>query len=278
MDTSAAPWRDVAATETVRSALDASDRLRTLLAVGEVASTQDRAREHARDAGADGTVVLADLQRRGRGRTGTRWDDDADGGSLALTVLLDVDTTAGALPLLPHALGVATVEACLTSGAPHPALRLKWPNDVVVRDDGPQGRLRKLAGVLVERERVPTADGHRDVLLCGIGVNVHLHDAPAADRTDLATLSGVAPDRPRLLAALITALDRTLPLLEDPRRLVGRVRDLSDTLGRRVRVRPPGEEPVVGTATAIDDAGRLVVDTKGRTRAILSGSVRDEEP
>lgn len=269
------PWNVVAADPTVTAALGAAARLRTLHPVGEVGSTQDRTRELAIGGAPDGTVVLADVQRRGRGRTGGTWDDDADGGSLAVTVLLDVAATAGALPLLPLALGVAVIDACRPTGTTVD-LRLKWPNDVVVRD-APRAPLRKLAGVLVERERVVTTAGPRDVLLCGIGLNVALGGPVAPDRTDLAALVASPPDRVALLAGLITVLDGTLPLLDDPPRLLDRVRALSDTVGRRVRVLLPGEPPLVGTAAGIDDSGRLVVDTDGRTRAILSGTVRDEE-
>lgn len=269
------PWGVVAADPTVVAALAAATRLRTLHPVGEVGSTQDLARDLARGDASDGTLVLADVQRRGRGRTGRSWDDDTHGGSLAMTVLLDVPATSGALPLLPLALGVAVVDACRSIGSAA-ALRLKWPNDVVVRD-APQARLRKLAGVLVERERVVTADVPRDVLLCGIGLNVTLRGPVAADRVDLAALVSSPPDRAGLLAGLITALDGTLPLLDEPPRLLDRVRALSDTIGRRVRVLLPGEPMLEGTAVRIDDEGRLVVDTDGRTRAILSGTVRDEE-
>jgi BirA family biotin operon repressor/biotin-[acetyl-CoA-carboxylase] ligase len=269
------PWGAVAADPAVAGALTAATRLRTLHPVGEVGSTQDRARELAVAGAPDGTVVLADVQRRGRGRTGGTWDDDADGGSLAVTVLLDVAATVGTVPLLPLALGVAVVDACRPIGPTHD-LRLKWPNDVVVRD-APRAPLRKLAGVLVERERVVTTAGPRDVLLCGIGLNVTLGGPSTADRIDLAALVAAPPDRALLLAGLVTALDGLLPLLAEPERLLDRVRALSDTVGRRVRVLLPGEAPLVGTAVGIDDAGRLVVDTDGRTRAILSGTVRDEE-
>lgn len=275
MDTAEVPWSAVAAHPTVITALTGATRLRTLRPVGEVGSTQDRAREHVRDGAPDGTLVLADVQRRGRGRTGGTWDDDVHGGSLAMTVVLDVALTAGTLPLLPFALGVAVVDACAVA-RPTVDLRLKWPNDVVVRDT-PQARLRKLAGVLVERERIPTTDGAREVVLCGIGLNVTLRGPVVADRTDLATLVATPPDRAELLAGLIGALERSLQHLDDPPRLLDRVRALSDTVGRRVRVLPPGEPALVGTAVAIDDSGRLVVDADGRRRAILSGTVRDEE-
>jgi len=140
-------WGSCAAEPTVQAVLARNHRLRRVLPVGDVGSTQDVAAAAATDPSTSGTVVIADRQLAGRGRSGRPWDDDRDGGSLALTLILDPPVTAA---LVPHALGLAVVGACavLLQGAVTP--RLKWPNDVVVRTDG-DGPLRKLAGILVER-------------------------------------------------------------------------------------------------------------------------------
>jgi BirA family biotin operon repressor/biotin-[acetyl-CoA-carboxylase] ligase len=254
--------------------------------VADVGSTQDVARVLARDGCPAGTVVIADHQHAGRGRSGRRWDDHPDGGTLAMTVVLDAGTAAeeGAVgrsadvsPLVPHALGLAVVMACRTfvPADVSAALRLKWPNDVVHRD-GVDGRPRKLSGVLVERERVEGPGRRGDVLLCGVGVDVDLRAAGAApDRVGLADLRGADVDRAALLAALIEQLDGSLALLHrSPSELLDHYRSVSDTIGRRVSVELVGERPV-GTATGVDEEGRLLVATGAGIRAILSGTVRD---
>lgn len=292
-------WSRPAVGPVVQGRLAACRTLTVLHTVGAVGSTQDVALTLGTEGAPHGTVVVADRQLAGRGRSGRRWDDLPDGGTLALTVLLDADRyDPSTLPLLPHALGLAVVDAgraVLPVGAAE-GLRLKWPNDVVVRPaaagDGP-GAVRKLAGVLVEREQVHRTavapSGPRDVLLCGVGIDVDLRGGgEAPDRTCLAALASTAPDgspdappagspdRGQLLAAVIAALDGALVALgEDPAALLSRYREVSDTLGRRVRVELPDGSAVVGTATAVADDGRLEVTTDGRTRAILSGTVRD---
>jgi len=94
-------------------------------------------------------------------------------------------------------------------------LGLKWPNDIVA--DGPDGWLRKVAGVLgeavLDEDRVETA-------VIGIGVNADwvAADFPtglAASMTSLRELSGGRPiDRDTLLAAW---LDRLEPRYESLR-------------------------------------------------------------
>lgn len=260
----------------VQDALVRNRRLRAVLAVGEVGSTQDVASERAADGLADGTVVVADHQVAGRGRRGRSWDDDPGGGTLALTVVLDVlegdPDLVRSVALTPHALGLAVVAACSSVVPDVPALRLKWPNDVVVRaSDGTAAR--KVAGILIERERV----AGRDVLLCGVGLNVDVRGSmPMPDRTCLAALDGVPPSRPALLAALLRALDDALAdLVEDPAAVLARYRAGCETIGRSVEVTLPDGRRIVGPVTGVDDEGRLIMEAGGRTEVVVAGTVRD---
>lgn len=275
-------WTGLLCTADVRRALEGAAIVRSAHGVGEVGSTQDLALTLARDGSPSGTVIIADLQTAGRGRAGRSWEDRACGGTLAMTVLLDADVVGDA-SLVPHALGAAVVDACSHVVSAATQLRLKWPNDVVHRE-APSAPARKLCGVLVEREQLHAQDLMREVLLCGVGVDIDLRGDGAADRVCLAELSGGAPDRAVLLAALIAAVDRSLAMLADaPSALMERYRSMSDTVGRTVDVVPlaparpgaGGAEPIRGVATGVDDEGRLLVTTDGVTHAILSGTVRD---
>lgn len=271
-----APWSSSLDDAAVRAVLAGNRRLRSVLPVGEVGSTQDVATEMVADGIADGTVLLADRQLAGRGRAGRRWDDDPDGGTLALTLVLDVLDVAPSAPLVPHALGLAVVSACGPLLPGRAVARLKWPNDVVVREgaaDAGRDRPRKLAGILVEREQV----AGRDVLLCGIGLNVDQQASTVpSDRTCIATLAGATPSRPALLAALLGALDAVIEeLVMDPVALLERYRASCETLGRMIQVVMPGDRRIVGRAAGIDAEGRLLVDVDGSTEVVLSGTVRD---
>lgn len=256
----------------VREVLVRNRRLREVLPVGEVGSTQDAALASVAGGARDGTVVLADRQLAGRGRSGRVWDDDRDGGTLALTVIIDAPAVAAIAAFAPHAFGLAvtTAAAAVVPVAAIPVL--KWPNDVVVRS-ADDGRLRKLAGILIERQQV--AD--RDVLLCGIGLNVDLRGPLLLpDRSCLASLADAAPIRPVLLAALLAALDDVIVRLVDaPRALLADYRTRCETIGRAVEVTLPDGRRVVGRATGVDDGGRLLVEGADGTEAILAGTVRD---
>jgi len=181
-----------------------------------------------------GSVVVADFQTAGRGRLGRAWDSPP-GTGLSVTFVLAPS------PVIGFAAGVAAAEAC------GPGVRLKWPNDLMVGD-------AKLGGILGER--------HGEVALIGIGIN--LTWAPPG-----AALLGEA--REVLLARLIPLLQRWA--MEPPNLVLDRWRDLSQTLGRRVRV-DLGHEVFEGLAEAIDDDGALIVSG----RRIVAGDVTRLRP
>src|SRR5713101_7551704 len=162
-----------------------------------------------------GSVVVADHQTAGRGRLAHRWE--APPGT-ALLVSFVVDPN----PLLSLAAGVAAAEACGSS------VRLKWPNDLLV--DG-----RKVGGILVESTPVKA--------VCGIGINLNWAPEGAA-RLD--------QPRDQLLDRLRIAIERWSSA--PPDKVLGRWRDLSDTIGKRVRVQLP-DRVVEGTADDIDGSG-----------------------
>ena len=167
-----------------------------------------------------GAIVIADHQSRGRGRMGRRWDAPP-GTALLASFVLAPD------PVLSLAAGVAAAEAC------GPQVRLKWPNDLLVDD-------RKLGGILVE------VSGGKAV--CGIGINLSWAPPGAAM---------LGRSRDEVFGAL---RERLLHWTSRPQEdVLERWRELSATLGRRVRV-VAGDQSREGVAEAIGPRGELVVD------------------
>jgi BirA family biotin operon repressor/biotin-[acetyl-CoA-carboxylase] ligase len=180
-----------------------------------VTSTQDIARDLP-----IGSLVVADHQTAGRGRLAHRWEAPP-GTALLVSFVLEPN------PLLSLIAGVAAAEAC-GSG-----VRLKWPNDLLLRG-------RKVGGILVEA--TPSK------AICGIGINLTWAPEGAAQL-----------DQPRdeLLERLRHAIDRWTSAT--PADVLTRWRELSDTIGRRVRIQLP-DRVIEGTAGDIDASGNLVVD------------------
>jgi BirA family biotin operon repressor/biotin-[acetyl-CoA-carboxylase] ligase len=176
-----------------------------------------------------GSIVVADHQTAGRGRLDRGWQSPP-GTALLVSFVLAPN------PILSLAAGVAAAEA---SGS---GVRLKWPNDLLLGSG-------KVGGVLVETTPAKA--------VCGIGINLTWAPKGAA------TLN---QDRDQLLAKLRIELERWTSAPADE--VLARWRELSDTLGRRVRVELSGTA-IEGTAEDIGSLGELIVDG----RPITFGSV-----
>jgi BirA family biotin operon repressor/biotin-[acetyl-CoA-carboxylase] ligase len=163
---------------------------------------------------------------------------------------------------------VAVCEAARELGA-HGA-RIKWPNDVECKG-------RKLAGLLTEL-RAETERVRHAVLGVGFNVSLEAHDFPEELRavaTSLLIESGEKSPRPLVCARLLEHLEEWLSLHETegfgPVR--DRWRELSSTLGRRVRVEGEGNL-LEGQAVDLDEDGALLVrGPDGAVVRIVAGDV-----
>jgi BirA family transcriptional regulator, biotin operon repressor / biotin---[acetyl-CoA-carboxylase] ligase len=167
-----------------------------------------------------GSVVIANHQTAGRGRLEHRWQ--APPGTALLASF-----TLAPNPLLSLAAGVAAAEACGQN------VRLKWPNDLLLGG-------RKVGGILVEATRTKA--------VCGIGINLTWAPDGAASLNQ---------PRDQLKERLIQAVERWSSA--PPAEVLARWRQLSDTIGRRVRVQLP-DRAFEGVAQDINERGELIVD------------------
>jgi BirA family transcriptional regulator, biotin operon repressor / biotin---[acetyl-CoA-carboxylase] ligase len=210
--------------------------------LAEAGSTNAVVADRARAGEPAGLVVVTEHQTAGRGRLDRSWHSPARAG-LTFSALLRPGWPPADWPWIPLLAGLAVTRVVRELGELDAAL--KWPNDVLVAG-------RKLCGVLAE---VPAPGA----AVVGIGLNVSTRrdELPADLATSLVLEGAATTDRDTLLRAVLRALRDVLaaplPAREEYRRLCG-------TLGRRVRVELPGQEPVLGTAQAVDGGGRLVVD------------------
>ena len=230
-------------------------------------STNDVARALAEVDAPHGTLVIADEQLAGRGRSGRGWESPP---GLGVWMSMVARPPAGAAPgLLPILVGLATamgLEHLVERGT----IQLKWPNDLLLAD-------RKLAGILCEGS---WDSGGLGAVVVGIGINV-LHraeDFPESVRdtaTSLRLGAGWHGSRAEVAGAVAPAVARALAqapaLLSGTQLAAVRSRDALE--GKPVRVLDRQE--LAGTALGISPAGGLLIRTnEGRLQTITSGTVR----
>jgi BirA family biotin operon repressor/biotin-[acetyl-CoA-carboxylase] ligase len=214
-----------------------------------IGSTNDRARELAAT-GADDVVVLADEQSGARGRLDRAYSSPS--GGIWLSLVCRPDLPPAQVPIYTLAAAVATAEALREVGVD---AGIKWPNDVLI-----EGSEAKIVGILTEME------GEADrvswvVVGIGINANVDPSEVPAEATTIREQVGDI--DRAELTQHLLERFDE---LRNDPDAVLPAWRELSLTLGTRVRVETPGGD-VVGKAVDVESPGTLVVETEdGKTR------------
>ena len=115
----------------------------SLIELESTGSTNDHAKQLARNGYPHGTVVWAHQQTAGRGRQGNSWISIP--GNLFMTMILRPDKNAALSGQLSFVAAVALAETLKEWLPPTVQIALKWPNDLLLNG-------KKAAGILLESE------------------------------------------------------------------------------------------------------------------------------
>ena len=223
----------------------------------EISSTMDATRELAKKGAEEGTIVIAEVQTRGRGRLSREWLSPE--GGIYFTIILRPRISPAYAPRVNLMAGIAVAVTIkelygLKAG-------LKWPNDVLIAG-------KKVCGILAEMDAETDVVNFVNV---GIGLNANV-SIPRFEitATSLKDALGREISRKEFLSALVVEIERWLPLLMKAD-LLEEWRRLSVTLNKEVRVMSLDEE-VMGRAIDIDATGALILKGKdGSFRTVLVG-------
>lgn len=165
-----------------------------------IGSTNDEALAWASQDAPDLSLVIADEQTAGRGRSGRKWFTPP-GAALAFSLILRPSAAGRTHPARITGLGaLALVDSLQKFGL---SARIKWPNDVLING-------RKAAGILVESAWTGEAP---EAFVLGMGVNVLAASLPPADQllfpaTSIDREAGRPIERIKLLNEILSALIR----------------------------------------------------------------------
>jgi BirA family biotin operon repressor/biotin-[acetyl-CoA-carboxylase] ligase len=227
-----------------------------LVALDSVGSTNDEAAGLAEAGAPEGTFVWAREQTGGRGRRGRRWASPI--GNLYCSTILRPECSAPRAAELGFIAALAVADLVRDGRA----VRVKWPNDVLV-DGG------KLAGILPESSIAQ--DGRVEHVVLGIGVNVDFAPSLPEMRYPGAILGGTVEAAAEGLAAGLARW-----LVEWRQSGFEAIRaawlERAGPLGAEVDVKL-GEELVRGAFAGMDHDGALMLETPNGPRRIVSGEL-----
>jgi len=234
----------------------------------ETDSTNDIARVFGENGYPGGTVVIAEAQRKGRGRLARPWWAPPFKG-IWLSVLWRPKLPPDEVFLLSFATAVAAARAVKEI---YPALEIniKWPNDILLGG-------KKAAGILLE---VKAELDKVHYIVAGIGLNVNQKedDFPLELRplaTSLAAELGEEVSRLKITQKILSSLEEEYFLLEggEKERLWQKWRDFDLTVGQNAEV-ISGTKTFKGKVTGISKEGRLVLKTaEGEIKEFSAGDV-----
>ena len=221
-------------------------------------------------------VVLADHQSAGRGRLSRQWQAPACA-SIAVSCLVPLSAhrtaDAGWLPLLSGlAMRRALADVADVAG------RLKWPNDVLVQEAtggfaDHEAPWLKISGVLCEM----VLGGGLVVIGAGANIDQTRSELPVETATSLALCGAGNVRREDVIVSYLGVLADLHRAWSGGGTGLGAMRaayrSFCLTIGLEVDVHQPDGRVARGSATGVDDTGRLVVRTGGSSTAHAAGDV-----
>jgi len=223
----------------------------------EVYSTMDEARFLAEKESVHGTIVVAEKQKKGRGRRERLWYSQT--GGLYITLVLRTPLFAAYGFYFSFAASIAVARTLRQLYGIRASV--KWPNDVLVEG-------RKIAGILSDM-RIDS----EVIRYLNLGIGINVNNDPTKEVPSSCSVMGILGKRvfrKEFLSALLDELDnRTgeIPAVNP----VKEWKDYTSTLGRKVSV-VSLSGTVSGTAVDVDEAGALILKQKnGSRKRVLFG-------
>jgi BirA family biotin operon repressor/biotin-[acetyl-CoA-carboxylase] ligase len=204
-----------------------------------------------------GSVAVAKIQTKGRGRGGRSFSSPA--GGLYMSCVLGFDSVDQAL-FVPITAAVA-VRNVLSQ---YVECKIKWPNDIVT--DG-----KKLCGIL--------AESYLDKIILGIGVNVNIEpEYFKSNGLSYATSLYLQSGKNHSVEEIMTNILNNLNSKTDKVEILKEYKQHCITLGKKIRV-IQGTREYDAEAVDLTENGELMVNRDGKLIVINSGivSVRGSE-
>ena len=230
----------------------------------EVDSTNDVAKYLAENGAEEGTVVVAEIQNRGKGRMGKTWISPP--GGVWMSIILRPDIPTSKAPQLTLVTGVAVAETLKKEL--NLDVGIKWPNDILIGN-------KKVCGILTE---VNANINKINYVIVGIGIDMNvdvpllppdLQEGATSLKNELDTeINGAILVQKFLLNLEKLYNQFTSGKFPD---ILNEWRFLSKTIGRKVEVRTRGKT-IRGDAIGINKDCILILELDdGSLRKIISG-------
>jgi BirA family biotin operon repressor/biotin-[acetyl-CoA-carboxylase] ligase len=151
---------------------------------------------------AEGTLITAAFQEKGRGQTGNTWESEAGKNLLMSIILYPAMVRAEDQFIISQMVSLAVYDLVSRET---PGAKIKWPNDIYVKDD-------KIAGILIENSVMGNSITST---VAGIGLNVNQEKftGNAPNPVSLTNITGKSYDIEDVMNGLIPLLEERYSMI-----------------------------------------------------------------
>lgn len=237
---------------------------KTILSYASLDSTNTNCFKLGEEGVPEGALVLAEHQKKGRGRLGRQWVSPKEKNVL-ISILLRPILSPAQVPKIT--LIAATSLARVIHKLYSIKVGIKWPNDILCQE-------KKLCGILTEM----SAESDRvNFVVLGIGINVNAQkEELPPEGIALSTILGKSVSRVEFLREFLKELEKDYLRLKSGnfKTVIDDWEKYSATSGKRVRVDLLGKK-IEGSAMGIDEEGALWIRRdNGLQEKITAGDVQ----
>jgi BirA family biotin operon repressor/biotin-[acetyl-CoA-carboxylase] ligase len=230
-------------------------------------STNNEAKKLANLGEDEGTVIIAEEQKMGRGRLGRQWVSPKYKG-IWMSIILRPDIN----PIhVSKTTQIAAAAVCKSLLDMNIQALIKWPNDIVLSG-------KKVCGILTEM----SAELNRvNYVIVGMGINVNVeleefHDEVKKVATSLKIEQGEYIQRKKLVAMILNNFENLYEefiVNESIDKSIKICREFSALIGKDIKIIERGNETKC-KAIDLSKEGKLIVQyDDGRVEEIISGEV-----
>jgi BirA family biotin operon repressor/biotin-[acetyl-CoA-carboxylase] ligase len=237
----------------------------------EVNSTNEKANELAANV-EEGTVIIAEKQKEGRGRVGREWTSPK--GGVYVSVILKPKIRSIDAPKITLITGIAVAKVIRKLGLD---AKLKWPNDVLIHG-------KKVCGILTS---ISAKEGKIDHIIIGIGINANVDISTFPQKlqesaTSLKEELKKEVSMEKIIEDILYEIEINYETFKKGNidYLLNEWKRLSDTIGKKVKIKMR-TEVIEGEAVAVTREGELVIKLEDDSlKNIIAGEcihLRNEE-
>jgi len=232
-------------------------------------STQSQAMKMINESKKEGTIIIAEKQTGGRGRTGRQWISPKGGiwFSIILHPKFDISNTT-LFPIASSlALSIAIQKTCKIS------TELKWPNDLTIKG-------KKLAGMLIDAS---FESNKIENLVLGVGINFNVNvkeiEKVLKKTPNFYGVSSLNDQKNKtsqieLIQSFLLELEKVYEELNNNqiKKIIIEWTKRSSTIGKKVEMNTLNGK-ISGKAIKIDEDGGLIIKDKNKTNKVFAGDI-----